>query len=104
MSGEGKRSHWPTLNAAAPFLDAPITRADEAVLTERRLNKNTAQRSSSGKASWNSASDDANVSRCLSSRTEGLREAMGKWDEGQAVYRKSRIRVDEATELVILPE
>jgi raffinose/stachyose/melibiose transport system permease protein len=25
MSGEGKRSHWPSLNATAPFLDSTIS-------------------------------------------------------------------------------
>jgi hypothetical protein len=33
MSGEGKRSHWPSLNATAPFLDSTISR--QALVNQR---------------------------------------------------------------------
>ena len=45
MSGEGKRSHWPSLNATAPFLDsttppsrrpAPLARGFPTARRERR--------------------------------------------------------------------
>src|ERR1700691_1611101 len=40
MSGEGKRSHWPSLDGAVPFLDNPViarSPCDEAIQGLRRL-------------------------------------------------------------------